>query len=104
MRERLNVSVAVLAFGCLKVSGRKNQIAEVALLQPSIAWGIDLMFLPAQMKNQNADILKLKTWMTPAEALWRGPAIPPGSRRSTVPRAAYRSVGATRRLDACSKA
>jgi imidazolonepropionase-like amidohydrolase len=27
------------------------------------------MFLPAQMKNQNTDIIKLKAWMTSAEAL-----------------------------------
>ena len=27
------------------------------------------MFVPAQMKNQNSDIVKLRAWMTPAEAL-----------------------------------
>jgi imidazolonepropionase-like amidohydrolase len=27
------------------------------------------MFVPAQMKNQNTDIVKLKAWMTSAEAL-----------------------------------
>ena len=27
------------------------------------------MFVPAQMKNQNTDIVKLKSWMTSAEAL-----------------------------------
>jgi imidazolonepropionase-like amidohydrolase len=34
-----------------------------------LAWGTDLMFAPAQMKNQNSDILKLRAWMTSAEAL-----------------------------------
>jgi len=34
-----------------------------------LAWGTDFMFDPAQNKNQNADILKLKRWMTPFEAL-----------------------------------
>ena len=34
-----------------------------------LAWGTDLMFVPAQNKNQNRDILKLQAWMTPAEAL-----------------------------------
>jgi imidazolonepropionase-like amidohydrolase len=34
-----------------------------------LAWGTDLMFDPAQNKNQNTDILKLKAWMTPAQAL-----------------------------------
>ena len=33
------------------------------------ALGTDLMFVPMQMKNQNSDILKLKAWMTSAEAL-----------------------------------
>jgi imidazolonepropionase-like amidohydrolase len=31
--------------------------------------GTDLIFVPAQMKNQNSDILKLKAWMTSTEAL-----------------------------------
>jgi imidazolonepropionase-like amidohydrolase len=34
-----------------------------------LAWGTDLMFNPAQMKNQNTDIPKLLQWMTPAEAI-----------------------------------
>ncbi len=34
-----------------------------------LAWGTDLMFVPAQMKNQNSDIVKLQAWMTSAEAL-----------------------------------
>jgi len=32
------------------------------------ALGTDLMFVPMQMKSQNSDILKLKAWMTSAEA------------------------------------
>jgi imidazolonepropionase-like amidohydrolase len=34
-----------------------------------LAWGTDLMFDPTQNKNQNTDILKLKAWLTSAEAL-----------------------------------
>lgn len=34
-----------------------------------LAWGTDLVFLPKQNLKQNSDILKLKQWMTPAEAL-----------------------------------
>jgi imidazolonepropionase-like amidohydrolase len=34
-----------------------------------LAWGTDFLFNPAQNKNQNSDILKLKAWLTPFEAL-----------------------------------
>jgi imidazolonepropionase-like amidohydrolase len=34
-----------------------------------LAWGTDFLFMPAQNVKQNADILKLKKWMSPAEAL-----------------------------------
>jgi imidazolonepropionase-like amidohydrolase len=34
-----------------------------------LAWGTDLMFVPAQNNNQNTDIVRLKQWMTPAEVL-----------------------------------
>jgi len=34
-----------------------------------LAWGTDFLFFPDQNKNQNADILKLKQWLTPFEAL-----------------------------------
>jgi len=34
-----------------------------------LAWGTDFLFNAAQNKNQNSDILKLKTWFTPAEML-----------------------------------
>ncbi len=34
-----------------------------------LAWGTDFLFNPAQNKNQNTDILKLKQWLTPAETL-----------------------------------
>jgi imidazolonepropionase-like amidohydrolase len=34
-----------------------------------LAFGTDLMFDPKQMSKQNTDILKLKQWFTPAEAL-----------------------------------
>ena len=34
-----------------------------------LAWGTDFLFDPRQNVKQNADILKLKQWMTPAEIL-----------------------------------
>lgn len=34
-----------------------------------LAWGTDFLFMPAENVNQNADILKLKQWMTPPEIL-----------------------------------
>ncbi len=34
-----------------------------------LAFGTDLMFDPNQMSKQNTDVLKLKEWFTPAEAL-----------------------------------
>jgi len=34
-----------------------------------LAWGTDFLFVPAQNRKQSTDILKLKQWLTPAEAL-----------------------------------
>jgi imidazolonepropionase-like amidohydrolase len=51
------------------VEGTDNAFKWARKYKVKLAWGTDLMFVPAQMKNQNTDILKLKQWMTPAEAL-----------------------------------
>jgi imidazolonepropionase-like amidohydrolase len=51
------------------VEGTDNAFRWARKYHVKLAWGTDLMFVPAQMKNQNTDILKLKQWMTPAEAL-----------------------------------
>ncbi len=51
------------------VEGTDNAFKWAKKYNVKLAWGTDLMFLPAQMKNQNTDIIKLKKWMTPAEAL-----------------------------------
>jgi imidazolonepropionase-like amidohydrolase len=51
------------------VEGTDNAFKWARKYHVKLAWGTDLMFLPAQMKNQNSDILKLKQWMTSAEAL-----------------------------------
>ncbi len=51
------------------VEGTDNAFKWARKYHVKLAWGTDLMFLPAQMKNQNSDILKLKQWMTPTEAL-----------------------------------
>jgi imidazolonepropionase-like amidohydrolase len=51
------------------VEGTDNAFKWAKKYNVKLAWGTDLMFLPAQMKNQNTDIIKLKAWMTSAEAL-----------------------------------
>jgi len=51
------------------VEGTDNAFKRAKLYGVKLAWGTDLMFVPAQNKNQNTDILKLLQWMTPAEAL-----------------------------------
>jgi imidazolonepropionase-like amidohydrolase len=51
------------------VEGTDNAFKWARKYRVKLAWGTDLMFVPAQMKNQNTDILKLTQWMTPAEAL-----------------------------------
>jgi imidazolonepropionase-like amidohydrolase len=51
------------------VAGTDNAFKWARKYHVKLAWGTDLMFVPAQMKNQNTDILKLIAWMTPAEAL-----------------------------------
>jgi len=51
------------------VAGTNDAFTWARKYNVKLAWGTDLMFLPAQMKNQNADIAKLKTWLTAAEAL-----------------------------------
>jgi len=60
---------AVIAKKHTVVEGTDNAFKWAKKYNVKLAWGTDLMFLPAQMKNQNTDIIKLKTWMTPAEAL-----------------------------------
>lgn len=51
------------------VEGTDNAFKRARKYHVKLAWGTDLMFVPAQMKNQNTDILKLTQWMTPAEVL-----------------------------------
>jgi imidazolonepropionase-like amidohydrolase len=51
------------------VEGTDNAFRWARKYHVKLAWGTDLMFVPAQMKNQNTDILKLRQWMTPAEVL-----------------------------------
>jgi imidazolonepropionase-like amidohydrolase len=51
------------------VEGTDNAFKWAKKYNVKLAWGTDLMFVPAQMTNQNTDIVKLKAWMTPAEAL-----------------------------------
>ena len=51
------------------VEGTDNAFKWAKKYNVKLAWGTDLMFVPAQNKNQNTDVLKLKAWMTPAEAL-----------------------------------
>ncbi len=51
------------------VEGTDNAFTWARKHNVKLAWGTDLMFLPAQMKNQNTDILKLTKWMSAADAL-----------------------------------
>jgi len=51
------------------VEGTDNAFKWAKKYNVKLAWGTDFMFNPAQNKNQNTDILKLKTWLTPAEVL-----------------------------------
>ena len=51
------------------VEGTDNAFKWAKKHNVKLEWGTDLMFLPAQMKNQNTDIIKLMAWMTSAEAL-----------------------------------
>jgi len=51
------------------VEGTDNAFKWAKKYKVKLAWGTDLMFVPAQMTNQNTDIVKLKAWMIPAEAL-----------------------------------
>lgn len=51
------------------VAGTDNAFKWARKYKVKLAWGTDFLFNPAQNKNQNSDILKLKQWMTPAEIL-----------------------------------
>jgi imidazolonepropionase-like amidohydrolase len=51
------------------IEGTDNAFKWARKYKVKLAWGTDLMFVPDQMKNQNTDIVKLKAWMTSAEAL-----------------------------------
>jgi imidazolonepropionase-like amidohydrolase len=51
------------------VKGTDNAFKWAKKHGVKLAWGTDFLFDPAQNVKQNADILKLKQWMTPAEIL-----------------------------------
>jgi imidazolonepropionase-like amidohydrolase len=51
------------------VEGTDNAFTWARKHGVKLAWGTDLMFVPAQMKNQNTDILKLAQWMPAADVL-----------------------------------
>jgi imidazolonepropionase-like amidohydrolase len=51
------------------VQGTDNAFKWAKKYNVKLAWGTDFLFNPAQNKNQNSDILKLKTWFTPFQAL-----------------------------------
>ena len=51
------------------VEGTDNAFKWAKKHGVKLAWGTDFLFDPAQNVKQNADILKLKQWMTPAEIL-----------------------------------
>jgi imidazolonepropionase-like amidohydrolase len=51
------------------VEGTDNAFKWAKKHNVKLAWGTDFLFNPLQNKNQNAEILKLKAWFSPAEAL-----------------------------------
>jgi imidazolonepropionase-like amidohydrolase len=51
------------------VDGTDNAFVWAKKYNVKLAWGTDYLFNPLQNKNQNADILKLQKWFTPAEVL-----------------------------------
>lgn len=51
------------------VDGTNNAYQWAKKHHVKLAWGSDFLFNPAQNKNQNTDLLKLKQWFTPAEIL-----------------------------------
>ncbi len=51
------------------VAGTNNAFNWAKKYKVKLAWGTDFLFNPAQNKNQNADILKLKQWFTPPEVM-----------------------------------
>lgn len=51
------------------VEGTDNAFKWAKKYGVKLAWGTDLMFVPAQNKNQNTDIIKMQRWFTPVEAL-----------------------------------
>jgi imidazolonepropionase-like amidohydrolase len=51
------------------VQGTDNAFKWAKKYKVKLAWGTDFLFNPAQNRNQNFDILKLKTWFTPGQAL-----------------------------------
>ena len=53
----------------LVVAGTDHAFRWARQYKVKLAWGTDFLFNPAQNKNQSTDILKLRQWFTPAEAL-----------------------------------
>jgi imidazolonepropionase-like amidohydrolase len=51
------------------VEGTDNAFRWAKKYGVKVAWGTDYLFNPAQNKNQNNDLLKLKAWFSPAEVL-----------------------------------
>lgn len=51
------------------VEGTDNAFKWAKKHNVKLAWGTDLMFNSNQMTKQNTDIIKLKTWFSPAEVL-----------------------------------
>jgi len=62
-------SPATIAKKHTVVEGTDNAFTWAKKYHVPLAWGTDLMFVPAQMTKQNTDIGKLTAWMSPAEAL-----------------------------------
>lgn len=51
------------------VTGTDNAFRWARQHKVKLLWGTDFLFNPAQNRNQNKDLLKLRAWFTPAEVL-----------------------------------
>ncbi|MBR8829727.1 MAG: hypothetical protein N5P05_001321 [Chroococcopsis gigantea SAG 12.99] len=67
--ENPNLTPDQLAKKKQVVQGVSNAFSWAKKYNVNLAWGTDFLFIPSRNKTQNADIVKLKEWFTPAEAL-----------------------------------
>jgi imidazolonepropionase-like amidohydrolase len=67
--EGKNIGPRIYPSGAMISQTSGNAFKWATKYHVKLAWGTDLMFVPAQMKNQNSDVIKLQAWLTPAQVL-----------------------------------